>query len=33
MGLNFNYLLYFEKDRIWDVLQALARILGFRWGL
>lgn len=24
MGLNFNYLLYFEKDRIWDVLQALA---------
>lgn len=24
MGLDFNYLLYFKKDRIWDVLQALA---------
>ncbi len=24
MGLDFNYLLYFPKDRIWDVLQALA---------
>ena len=24
MGLNYNYLLYFKKDRIWDVLQALA---------
>jgi hypothetical protein len=24
MGLNYNYLLYFPKDRIWDVLQALA---------
>ena len=24
MGLDFSYLLYFKKDRIWDVLQALA---------
>jgi len=24
MGLDFNYLLYFKKDQIWDVLQALA---------
>jgi hypothetical protein len=23
MGLNYNYLLYFKKDRLWDVLQGL----------
>ena len=26
MGLNYNYLLYFKKDRLWDVLQGLAEI-------
>jgi len=24
MGLNYNYLLYFKRDRLWDVLQGLA---------
>ncbi len=23
MGLNYNYMLYFKKDRLWDVLQGL----------
>jgi hypothetical protein len=23
MGLNYNYLLYFKRDRLWDVLQGL----------
>lgn len=26
MGLNYNYLLYFNKDRLWDVLLGLAEI-------
>jgi len=24
MGLNYNYLLYFKRDRLWDVIQGLA---------
>jgi hypothetical protein len=24
VGLNYNYLLYFKKDKLWDVLQGLA---------
>ncbi len=26
MGLNYNYLLYFKHDQLWDVLQGLAEI-------
>ena len=26
MGLNYNYLLYFKRDRIWDALQGLGEI-------
>lgn len=26
MGLNFNYLLYFERDHLWDALQGVAKI-------
>jgi hypothetical protein len=26
LGLNYNYLLYFNKDRLWDVLLGLAEI-------
>lgn len=26
MGLNFNYMLYFKRDRLWDVLKGLGQI-------
>jgi hypothetical protein len=26
MGVNYNYLLYFKRDRIWDVLEGLGEI-------
>jgi hypothetical protein len=26
MGLNYNYLLYFKRDHLWDALQGVVKI-------
>ena len=26
MGLNYNYLLYFKKEHLWDALQGVVKI-------